>query len=196
MSNIITATFNGQRTTYTEPLYQWDYGQVLQFTDLTLPESYQVDFVNSVTAYSSTGGSSGVAIPDDCLKVSGLIKAYVVLHTGYNDGETEYVAFINVIARPQAGGSPSGGGGGSLVLTMDDDGFITGGGPQDLINAVNNGIVVVISANHGGIACLQITTFQMQKMDDESYGMAIVMGSAQYNFVWVPEENRWETPPI
>lgn len=192
MSNIITATFNGQRTTYTEPLYQWDYGQVLMFGDLNLPETYQVDFVNSVTAYSSMGNAEGVAIPDDCLKVSGMIKAYVFLHTGEDDGETEYVAFINVIARPQAGGSPPSGGGNLVKLNLSLDMStmevsVTGITPTEIIDGIKAGIMyyttTVIDEPQGYYSANPIVAVIE---DDGSYMMGVTVTTG------APAELYWD----
>ena len=103
MSNVIKATFDGSRYCYTTSLFQWDYGQILEFTDITLDDGFEVHFgnVGASETVSATGANNQVAIPDACLETSGLLCAYVFLHTGENDGETAYVANILVNARPQ-----------------------------------------------------------------------------------------------
>ena len=45
VTNIVKATFGTSRSVRTRPLYQWDYGQVLQF-ELDLPVAYEVHFSN------------------------------------------------------------------------------------------------------------------------------------------------------
>ena len=37
MSNVVTAVFGGSKVVRTRALYQWDYGQVLQFDGIELP---------------------------------------------------------------------------------------------------------------------------------------------------------------
>lgn len=104
MSNIVTAAFGGLRTAKTRPLWQWDYGQVLQFAGLALPSTYAVHFANeqyASTAKTMIGDADGVDIPDEYL-ITGLpVYAWVFLHTGADDGETVYMVTIPVNARPQ-----------------------------------------------------------------------------------------------
>lgn len=102
MSNIITATFNGARTTRTEPLYQYDYGQVLQLADVELPAAYEVHFSNYSRhndALVVLGNAYGAGIPDELLLPGKNIFAWVYLHTGEDDGETEYAITIPVTPR-------------------------------------------------------------------------------------------------
>lgn len=97
----ITAVFRGQREARTATLYQYDYGQILIFADLDLPPAYEVHFGPSSSASTITmiGGADGVEIPDDFLRSAGRIYAWVYLHEGDADGETEYVVSIPVTAR-------------------------------------------------------------------------------------------------
>ena len=103
--NIITAEFSdGCMYEETLPLYQWDYGQILQITGLNLPEAYQVHFSNqreSGTTITMIGSASGVQIPDNLLTNGGDIYAFIFLHSGDDDGETEYQIKIPVLLRPQ-----------------------------------------------------------------------------------------------
>lgn len=88
----------------TTPLYQYDYGQVLKFDGVTLPEVYEVHFSNSAqkgTARSVIGTPDGVLIPDEFLLTGEPIYAWIFLHEGENDGATEYMAMIPVNRRPQ-----------------------------------------------------------------------------------------------
>lgn len=104
MSNIVTAVFEaGACGTVTLPLFQWDYGQVLQFQGLELPDTYEVHFANtdSRTSVTMLGNAYGVDIPDACLTSGEPIYAWVFLHTGESDGETEYTVSIPVIARAE-----------------------------------------------------------------------------------------------
>lgn len=66
MKNVTFAIFGGRKVCDTNPLYQYDYGQVLQFKGLILPDAYEVHFGNSADNGSTTtqiGGSDGVEIP-------------------------------------------------------------------------------------------------------------------------------------
>ena len=102
--NITTAFFNGGRTATTAPLYQWDYGQVLSISGLTLPAAFQVHFSNtprSGTTTTSIGQDGQVTIPDVYLTKGLPIYAFIFLHNSEDDGETEYVITIPVNARPR-----------------------------------------------------------------------------------------------
>lgn len=111
MSNITTATFeDGCVTTITKELWQWDYGQILQFPNLELPESYEVHFGNTVVGLApiQIGNADGVQIPDILLAQPEAITAWVFLHVGDSDGETRYQVTIPVIprAKPFTGDVP------------------------------------------------------------------------------------------
>ncbi len=95
------AVFNGERICETAQLYQYDYGQVLVFDDITLPETYEVLFSNNVMENAKTviGNSEGAAIPDEFLITGKNVLAWIFLHDGENDGETEYVVKIPVRSR-------------------------------------------------------------------------------------------------
>ena len=95
------AVFHDERICETAPLYQYDYGQVLMFDDITLPETYEVFFSNNITepAYISIGTSEGALIPDILLQSGKNVLACVFLHEGQDDGETEYVVRIPVRPR-------------------------------------------------------------------------------------------------
>ena len=101
MSNIIDAyIYNGKAET--KPLYQYDYGQILKFHKITLPEAYEVHFAtktNSKTSYIAIGGPNGVLIPDEVLREPGISFAWLFLHTGNDDGETRVTVIIPVIER-------------------------------------------------------------------------------------------------
>lgn len=104
MSNILTAVFKGcDRAIETKPLYQYDYGQIIKFKiHSSLPNSYEVHFSNCPdygTAITSIGNADGAPIPDQFLVTGDPIYAWLFVHTGEDDGETEYVAKIPVIPR-------------------------------------------------------------------------------------------------
>lgn len=89
-------------TVATTPLYQYDYGQILEIVGLELPASFDVDFCNvcSSTTKTVVGTGNQVAIPSEYLKEGKDILAYIFLHAGEGDGETEYKITIVVIPRP------------------------------------------------------------------------------------------------
>lgn len=103
MSNITQAVFGASRSTRTKARYQWDYGQILQLRIDGLPNVYEVHFANSLhgTATTSIGGPDGVTIPDVYFTSGASIWAWLYLHTGNADGETEYVVEIPIVKRAQ-----------------------------------------------------------------------------------------------
>lgn len=103
MSNITQAVFgaNGRRTR-TRPRYQYDYGQILDIRLDNLPFAYEVHFANAlhgVDAKTAIGGADGVTIPDEYFLSGAPIYAWLYLHTGEDDGETEYVIEIPIERR-------------------------------------------------------------------------------------------------
>jgi len=104
MSNIIAVRLVSSRNVIqTMPLYQYDYGQILQFVDVDLPSAYEVHFSNSECGESTTaiGGQEGVAIPDAYLATGLPVHVFIYLHSGSDDGETVYHVLIPVIGRPE-----------------------------------------------------------------------------------------------
>lgn len=85
----------------TRPLYQYDVGQTLVITGVTLPESYTVYFSPTCqgVATEATGDAEGVPIPDELLQQAGELHAWLYLHEGETDGETRGHIIIPVIAR-------------------------------------------------------------------------------------------------
>ena len=103
--NIITAKFcSGATQAWASEAWQYDYGQVLQFDGLELPEAYQVHFSNvpmTGTAITQIGGADGVTVPDQYFATGEPVYAWVYLHEGEDDGETVYMVTIPVKKRPQ-----------------------------------------------------------------------------------------------
>lgn len=101
MGNITKAILCKTRVCRTAPLYQYDYGQILQIVGPELPSAYEVHYSNQPhgTATTQIGGDDGVVIPDAYLQTGSPVYAWLYLHTGENDGETEYSITIPVIAR-------------------------------------------------------------------------------------------------
>lgn len=101
-SNIIHVKFEGHRIVYAEPAVQYDYGQILKFDDLNLPEAYEVHFSNTEfdgVSVTQIGNEDGVKIPYSVFVPGKTIYAWVFLHTGLHDGETEYKAVIPINKR-------------------------------------------------------------------------------------------------
>ena len=103
--NIITAKFcSGATQAWASDAWQYDYGQVLQFDGIDLPEAYQVHFSNEpMTGESITqiGNADGVSVPDQFFQNGDPIYAWVYLHEGEDDGETVYMVTIPIKKRPQ-----------------------------------------------------------------------------------------------
>ena len=104
MSNIVKALLSIRGVTKTRPIYRYDYGMVLKPVGIKLPDSYEVHFSNhefTDKAKRWIGNEDGCIIPDEYLE-SGDVWAFIFLHTGADDGETEFKIHIPVIARPKA----------------------------------------------------------------------------------------------
>lgn len=99
--NITTAPLGGNRNIKTKPLFQYDYGQVLKIVGVTLPAAYEVHFSNQLHGVATTqiGNADGVIIPDIYLTTGEPVYAWIYLHTGNSDGETEYTITIPVVRR-------------------------------------------------------------------------------------------------
>ena len=108
-TNIVVAAFGGSKVVRTAAAWQWDYGQILRFEGLDLPNSFQVHFSNQNevgTAKEQIGTNNEVEIPYEYLKTGQTIYAWVFLHAGANDGETVYAIIIPVNKRPQPTDEP------------------------------------------------------------------------------------------
>lgn len=101
-NNIITAAYSSSNITYTKPAYQYDYGMILKFSGIELPQTYEVHFSNTEfcgESISQIGDETGVTIPDEMFLSGAPIYAWTYLHTGEDDGETVYKAVISVNKR-------------------------------------------------------------------------------------------------
>ena len=101
--NVTTAVIGSgcNTATATPSLAQWDQGQVLKIEGVDLPAAYQVEFSTEYTrnAIPRIGNADGVSIPNELLQRSAPITAYIVLHEGESDRETEYWITIHITPR-------------------------------------------------------------------------------------------------
>lgn len=102
MSNIVLASFGASNIANTKSIWQYDYGMILKIVGIDLPTVYEVHFSNTDngTATTSIGTASGCIIPDEYIESGETIYAWVFLHTGTDDGETQYKVIIPVRKRP------------------------------------------------------------------------------------------------
>jgi hypothetical protein len=103
-NNIIVADFTGGgRKVTAATLWQYDYGQILQFRGIAdLPASYEVHFSNEKDGgYTKTqiGDEDGVSIPDEYFLTGKTIYAWLYLHATEDDGATEYQVTIPINKR-------------------------------------------------------------------------------------------------
>lgn len=101
-NNILSVVFGPSRTGQTRKAYQYDYGMVLTFPELSLPAAYEVHFANKETGVDSVtqiGNADGVSVPDAMFISGDPVYVWIYLHTGQDDGETVYRALIPVVKR-------------------------------------------------------------------------------------------------
>ena len=100
--NIVIADFhNGNYSVKTDPVWQYDYGRVMQITGVELPSAYEVHFASDPLGFSKTqiGNENGVRIPDEYLQTGQMVYAWLFLHEGQDDGETRFSISIPVRRR-------------------------------------------------------------------------------------------------
>lgn len=101
MNNILRVKFNKETQIVSSPLYQYDYGQKVRIFGLNLPAHYEVHFSNYERGDATVvlGSLNEFDIPDMYLQSGRDIYIWIYLHTGNNDGETEYQITIPIIKR-------------------------------------------------------------------------------------------------
>ena len=79
--NEIIAPLGNRMETQTATVYQYNHGMILQPVGIDLPETYRVDFANSIrdTSKSSVGTSEGVLIPYEYFVPGSSIHVWIVL---------------------------------------------------------------------------------------------------------------------
>lgn len=102
-NRIVTATYDPSGRSVTEPVYKWNYGNVLkleEFPEGFLTDVFEVHFsIGSGKSKTAIGTNAAVNIPNICLEKFGTVTAWLFLHDTENDGETRYEIGIPVIAR-------------------------------------------------------------------------------------------------
>ena len=84
MSNIVVADFKWGHKTTTKTVYRYNVGQRLKFINVDQPQSYRVDFSNSINGVSKSvmGNDEGVVIPYEYFIPGKEIYAWIVLSDG------------------------------------------------------------------------------------------------------------------
>lgn len=101
MSNIVFANLGYGNKTTTPTVFQYNVGMMLRFKNVTLPETYRVDFSNSLhgTSKAMVGNADGAEIPYEYFVPGSHIYAWIVLSTGENNAITEYQIEIPIDPR-------------------------------------------------------------------------------------------------
>lgn len=160
MSNTINIVFDGGTTLKTDPLYQFDTGQILAFTDLTLPDTYEVHFGNTMdsgTAIPVVATSAQVAIPDSVLANGHTVFVWV-----YIDGITTHMITIPVRRRPR----PE-----NLVVSESEANTIT-----TLISQMQSALETI----EGYVETVESLVSQAQEIVDEAEGLTATVDSDGY----------------
>lgn len=102
MTNVTKIAFKGKRIIELKPFFQYDYGQILRFIDLILPETFEVHFSNYErgTATVVNGANNEVDIPNELFQTGLPIYVWIFLHTDQDDGRTAYM--ITIPVKPRA----------------------------------------------------------------------------------------------
>lgn len=97
-TRIIPVRFGKERIVVTEYRMQYDYGQVLDFVDIVLPEAFEARFSNSVSGQSigQIGYNNQVRIPKQFFESGEPIYCYVTVHDEVTDGRTLYTTKVPI----------------------------------------------------------------------------------------------------
>lgn len=101
MSNIVEAIPRVGTIFRTKPVYQYDAGQIIHLSGITLPASYKAEFSNSTRSDAVTTVQTGayVAIPASMLQSGNPVYVWIVT-VDENSRTTEYE--INVPVTPRS----------------------------------------------------------------------------------------------
>ena len=83
--------------------HQYDYGQALSITGITLPNVFEAHFatVDGSQTVTMLGHDGVVEVPDELFQVAKAIICYIYLHDEATDGRTVYTIKIPVKSRPK-----------------------------------------------------------------------------------------------
>ena len=97
-TKIIKAVFGAVKSIITQPRYRYDYGQILEVSGITLPESFEARFSNAPTGESVRvlGQNQRVAVPDELLRTGKSVWCYITVHDEVTDGRTMYTIRIPI----------------------------------------------------------------------------------------------------
>lgn len=95
---IIPVVFGGKHFIITDHRMQYDYGQVLDFKDLELPDSFEARFSNSPVGESvgQIGTNNRIRIPKQFFESGEPIYCYITLHDEVTDGRTVYTTKVPI----------------------------------------------------------------------------------------------------
>lgn len=101
-ANIISVEFGEFDTTTIHSAWQIDYGRKLQFTDLTLPSTFEVHMCNTgdASAKRALGEDGIVELYDEYFEDGRDIDVYIYLHPTDGSGVTTKHVIIAVNQRP------------------------------------------------------------------------------------------------
>ena len=167
MSNILKVKFCKDTLVHANPLYQYDYGQKIKIFGLKLPAYYEVHFSNYERGDATIvlASSDEFEIPDMYLQSGRDIYIWIYLHTGDNDGETEYQIIIPVIKRAK----PT-----DEVPTPEEQSVIT-----ETIAALND----AVTESRGGIERVQ----QIENNVNNIYNLVENDKTITYNYKEITE---------
>ena len=101
-NHIIKVKYSPKGSCRTRSVFQYDYGQILQFENFTeLPAVFEVHFAKPGVdeTIPMIGENNIVRVPDECVMQKPEAKAWLFLHDDVTDGETRFVITIPVVER-------------------------------------------------------------------------------------------------
>jgi len=101
--NTIHVVFCGKERCITTPAWQYDYGQVVVFDDITLDDAFEVHFSNTRDKGNASvhiGTNNQVNVPSAYLMTGLPVYGWIYGHPTNDSGETWYHFVIPVKARP------------------------------------------------------------------------------------------------
>ena len=102
-THIINVSFGLNHYVKTKTREKHSYGQEIVFSNIKLPEVFEVYFSDSPTGKSKTvvGQNNKVLIPDEYFLSGKTIYCYLLVHDTSTDGRMKYVVEIPIEQRPE-----------------------------------------------------------------------------------------------